>query len=81
MLNTDDDLHATAESIADDARRLMAIEEEKEHLGADDPRVVELSQKSQALARRLVPKTTAELELATEAQSGCGPAGLWPRKS
>ncbi len=70
MSNTDDDLRATAESIADDARRLSAIEAEKELLGTDDPRLVELSEESRALARRLVPKTTAELELAIEAQPG-----------
>ncbi len=70
MSDLDDDLRATADSIAADAERLAAIEIEKESLDAADPRMVELSAESQQLARRLVPKTTAELELATEGQTG-----------
>jgi hypothetical protein len=69
MPNRDDDLRATADDIATDATRLAAIEEEKAGLEADDPRMVELSAESERLARRMVPKTTAELDLATEAQT------------
>jgi hypothetical protein len=69
MSDLHDDLRATADSIAADAERLAAIEIEKEGLDANDPRMVELSAESQQLARRLIPKTTAELELATEAQT------------
>lgn len=63
----ENDLRATAEDIAADAARLAAIEEEKARLGSDDPRLLELSAEGEAIARRLVPKTAAETELAAEA--------------
>jgi hypothetical protein len=63
----ENDLRATAEDIAADAARLSAIEDEKARLGADDPRLAELSAEGEAIARRLVPKTAAESELANEA--------------
>jgi hypothetical protein len=65
----DDDLRATADDIAADATRLAAIEEEKAGLDAADPRMVALSIEGERLARRLAPKTKAELDLATEAQT------------
>jgi hypothetical protein len=67
------DLRATAEDIAADAARLTAIEDEKARLGTDDPRLGELSAESEAIARRLVPKTVAERELADEATASDGP--------
>lgn len=67
MSDLENDLRATAEDIAADAARLTAIEDEKARLGTDDPRLVELSAESEAIARRLVPKTVAERELADEA--------------
>ena len=67
MSDLDSDLRATAEDIAADAARLTAIENEKARLGTDDPRLVELSAEGEAIARRLLPKTVAERELATEA--------------
>jgi hypothetical protein len=69
MSDLDDDLHATADSIATDAERLSAIEEEKAALDADDPRMIELSAESEQLANGLVPKTGAESQLANEARS------------
>lgn len=57
------DLKATAEDIAADAAQLKALEEEKAGLEPEDPRVQELSAKSERLARRLVPKTVAEREI------------------
>lgn len=69
MPSMDDDLRATADDIAADAARMAAIEEEKVGLDADDSRMVELSAESARLARRLVPKTQVELELAREAQT------------
>jgi hypothetical protein len=66
-LRADEDLHATSEDIAADAARLKAIEEEKAHLDADDPRTVPLSEEGEQIARRLVPKTVAEHEIADEA--------------
>jgi hypothetical protein len=70
MSNLEDDLRATADSIAGDAERLAAIEEQKQGLEADDPRMVELSAESERLAAKLMPKTIAELDLATKAQAG-----------
>ena len=63
----ENDLRATGEDIAADAARLAAIEDEKARLETDDPRLVELSAEGEAIARRLVPKTAAESELAAEA--------------
>lgn len=67
MAELHDDLRATADSIAADAERLAAIEEEKSTLADDHPRLVELSLEATRIVRKLVPKTTAELELAEEA--------------
>ena len=75
MSDLENDLRATAEDIAADAARLTEIENEKTRLGADDPRLVELSAESQAIARRLVPKTAAERELAEDALATDRPAG------
>jgi hypothetical protein len=69
MSELGDDLHATSASIAVDAERLAAIEEEKEVLDADDPRMIELSAESEHLARGLVVKTSAETQLAKEAKT------------
>ena len=74
MSDLENDLRATAEDIAADAARLTAIEEEKARLGSDDPRLLELSAEGEAIARRLVPKTAAESELAEEALATDGPA-------
>jgi len=57
------DLRATAEDIAADATKLKEIEEKKADLDAGDPLVRELSDESERLARRMVPKTVAEREL------------------
>lgn len=69
MSELEDDLHATADSIAADAERLSAIEDEKAVLEADDPRMIELSTEGERLARGLVPKTSAETQLAKDAKS------------
>ena len=74
MSDVDNDLRATAEDIAADAARLAAIEEEKARLGTDDPRLLELSAEGEEIARRLVPKTSAESELAGEALAADGGA-------
>ena len=69
MSEADEDLRATADAIAGDAARLAAIEDEKVGLDADDPRMIELSVEGERLARAIVPKTQAELDLAEEAQA------------
>ena len=69
MTELHEDLRATADAIAGDAKRLAAIEEEKAELTDDDPKFVALSLEAQRIARSLVPKTAAELELATDSGS------------
>ena len=64
MSDLEGDLRATSEDIAADAARLKEIEEEKSRLSPTDPRVQALSEESEAIARRLVPKTVAEREIA-----------------
>ena len=59
-----DDLRATSEDVAADAKRLQAIEERKQVLAADDPELLQLSAEAEQIARRLVPKTVAQAELA-----------------
>ncbi len=75
MSDLESDLRATAADIAADAARLTAIELEKTGLGSDDPRLLELSAESEAIARRLVPKTIAETELAGATLATDGGAG------
>ena len=75
MSELEHDMRATAESIAADAARLTGIEEEKADLEADDPRLVELSVESDRLARRIVPKTAAERELAEQLAEESGSVG------
>ena len=69
MTELHDDLRATADSIAADAERLAQIEKEKESLADRDSDLEDLSGEAQRIARELVAKTTAELELAKEAGS------------
>lgn len=64
MSELHEDLRATAASIAADADRLAAIEDEKETIEDDHPRMLELSVESQRLAKQLSLKTTVELDLA-----------------
>ena len=60
------DLRATEEDIAADSARLTGIEREKAGLAPDDPRLAELSAEGERLARRMVPKTVAERDIAEE---------------
>ena len=64
MSELEGDLRATAEDIAAEAARLKDIEDEKSRLSPTDPRLQALSEESEAIARRLVPKTVAEREIA-----------------
>ena len=66
------DLKATAEDITADAAQIKALEEEKADLDPADPRVQELSEKSERLARQLVPKTVAERELTDSISEASG---------
>lgn len=69
MDELEEDLRAAAQSIEADADRLAAIEDEKKLLGSADPRLLELSREAEMIAKRLVPKTVAERELAVETQA------------
>jgi hypothetical protein len=57
------DLRATAEDIAADATKLKEIEETKADLDPADPLTQKLSEESEQIARRIVPKTVAEREI------------------
>ena len=67
MSEQEDDLRATTEDIAADAGELQAIEHEKARLEPEDPRMVELSEEGERIARRIVPKTVAERRLVEDA--------------
>lgn len=67
MSEDDDDLRATADSIAADADRLAEIEASKGSMSLDDPKLLELSDEAEAIAARLVVKTAAETAIAEEA--------------
>jgi len=70
MSDLEGDFRATSEDIAADATRLKEIEEEKARLDPADPRAQELSEESERIARRLVPKTVAEREITDQANGG-----------
>jgi hypothetical protein len=61
-----EDLRATADDLAEDSRRLEAIEERKGTLAAEDPELVRLSDEAEQLTRRMAAKATAQRELAHE---------------
>lgn len=75
MSDLESDLRATAEDIAADATRLKEIEETKADLDADDPLVQKLSDESEQLARRIVPKTVAQREITQAIGDGESPQG------
>ncbi len=64
MSEIDDDLKATADAAAEDARRLMELEQEKGQLAADDPRLTTLSEEARVLGERLAQVTDIEHQLA-----------------
>lgn len=72
MSEAQDDLQATADSIIRDAGRLAAVETEKRGLTPGDPRLVQLSEAAEAIARQILPKTLVEADLAQEATGEAG---------
>jgi hypothetical protein len=72
VTDLEDDLRATAADIAADAAELEAVEQEKTRLEPDDPRMARLAREGERIARRIVPKTHAQRELADEAADGDG---------
>jgi hypothetical protein len=62
-----DDFQATVEDIAEDARELERLENEKAGLDPADPEARSLSARAEALAEQLHHKTLAEQDLAETA--------------
>lgn len=65
-----DDVQATVEDVAHDARDLEQIESEKAGLDPADPRVRSLSERAEELAEQLHHKTLAQQDLAETARDG-----------
>ena len=72
-----EDLAATSESLKEDARRLFEIEDEKEHLDIDDPKLDELSLQAERLAEDVKHKSRVERALTEEGPTE--PDGRRPR--
>lgn len=66
MTDRDDQLLATTNDIAADAGELTAIESEKARLDVADPRQDALAARAVDIARDLVPKTLAQLDIVAE---------------
>jgi hypothetical protein len=59
-----DDLAATAESLREDAQRVVEIEERKQDLDIEDPRLDVLSNEAERLAGQIQHKSRIERHLA-----------------
>jgi hypothetical protein len=59
-----DDLAATSDSLREDAREVVEIEDEKQGLAADDPRLASLSREAERLAGQVQQKSRIERDLA-----------------
>ncbi|MGK2849362.1 MAG: hypothetical protein ACSLFN_00360 [Candidatus Limnocylindrales bacterium] len=68
MSDRDDALRATTDDIKADTDELHEIEETKASMDPDDPRQDALAERAQDIARELVPKTTAQREIVSEAR-------------
>jgi hypothetical protein len=69
MSDPKEDLRATSESIQHDARLVEALEKEKEHLDAGDPRVEAISKEVEALIQAMQAKAAAETDLSEELET------------
>jgi hypothetical protein len=63
MEDTAADLRATSDALLRDLEVLAAIEDEKRTLPPDDPRLVELAQRVEDVARRVLTSTVRQREL------------------
>jgi hypothetical protein len=61
-----DDLAATSDSLREDAREVVEIEDEKQSLAADDPRLTSLSREAERLAGQVQQKSRIERDLAED---------------
>lgn len=64
----EEDLRATIDSVADDAHRLAAVEDEKGRLDPTDPRLAKLSSEAKELASRLERGAAAEDAIVRDVQ-------------
>ena len=62
-----EDFSATAESLRQDAQRVAEIEEEKQRMDLDDPRVDALSHEAERIAGDVQRKSRIERDLAADA--------------
>lgn len=69
MSETEDDLRAVAESIAQDAKRLNELEETKARLNIDDPELAALTEESAELIDEIAAKGAQQQALVEEAGS------------
>lgn len=67
LTNLASDIKATGDDIARDAERVRRIEEEKVSLDADDPRLLELANESEATSAKMAVKAKIETALVQEA--------------
>ena len=65
-----EDLAATAESISSDARRVIDIENAKQNLDIDDPRLDVLSHEAERLAGQIQRKSRIERQIAAADEGG-----------
>jgi len=61
-----DDLAATSDSVREDARQVIEIEDEKRDIPAGDPRLTTLSREAERLAGQVHQKSRIERDLADE---------------
>lgn len=69
-----EDLDATAESLRDDAKQVVEIEERKKDLEVGDPRVDALARDAERLADQIQRKSRIQRELG-EGSDGSDPGG------
>jgi len=67
--NAETDLKATADDLVADARRVEALEELKETLDPDDPRMKPLADESERVTAEMATKAQMESKLRREADS------------
>jgi len=70
MSDTDDDIRAVAESIAADADRLKALEDEEVAAPAGDPSLRSLADQAREVVEDIAAKTEEQTLLVDEATSG-----------
>ena len=80
MLGSDErdrqeDLNATAESLRDDAQRVVEIEDRKQGLEVGDPRVDTLSREAERLAGQIQDKSRIQREISRDEPADGSDAG------